>query len=155
MSSIQECRSNANKDINDAIGVIQMSNSEEKQNEGIGHIVGYRSDIDLNSFMQQQWNDLCNRLHHWNYAELNGNSCPPLPMTQTIVRGGTSLSADSDSSSLMKLSTMLPMPPLTKDTAMRCSHGTANTTILAFPNYLIQNQLLMIFPPINPEKMHL
>jgi hypothetical protein len=85
MSSNQAGQSSTDKDINDVVGIIDTSNCQEKQYEETGHIAGYGSDLDLNSFMKQQWNELYNGLNQWNAEELDCNCFPPLPTTQTSV----------------------------------------------------------------------
>ncbi len=90
MSSYQAGQCDVDNDSDDVVGIIDMSNGEDKQYEGICHIAGYGSDLDLHSFMQQQWNELYNGWNQWNAEELDGSCCPPLPMVQ----GGPSLGAD-------------------------------------------------------------
>jgi hypothetical protein len=71
-------------------------------------------------------------------------------MTQALVQIAPSLGADFDSSSLLHLSTMLPMPSLTLEHRNEIFHGSGNTALPALPalpNYLNRNQLLMMFPP--------
>jgi len=69
-------------DIDDIVGVINTNNNEDTPKEMIGDYAGLASELDYNSFLQQQWLDLCSGLTRWNTEEVDGSGCPPLPTTQ-------------------------------------------------------------------------
>jgi len=132
----------------------------------IGDYAGLASESDYNSFLQQQWNDLCSGLNRWNTEEVNGSGYPPLPTIQTqILTTQPQLTANAnmtynygkgypqDNNNLCQLSTIPPpMITTTQQNNTRISMPlalpwNANTSVPAIPNFCSTDQLLMMFPP--------
>ena len=63
MSSSPSRPGNTNTDINNVVGIISTDNGEEKEYKGMGALPVLGKELDLNTFMQQQWKHVYNGLN--------------------------------------------------------------------------------------------
>jgi hypothetical protein len=152
----QECN---DYDIDDVVGIINTNNNEDTPAEMIGDYAGLASELDYNSFLQQQWLDLYSGLTRWNTEEVDGSGCPPLPTKQPQLKADANTTYNygnkypQDSNNLSQRSTV--QPPMTTTTQWNDTRigkplallWNANTLVPALPKFCSTNQLLMMLPP--------
>lgn len=120
MSSSPLRPGNTNTDINNVVGIISTDNGEEKEYKGMGALPVLGKELDLNTFMQQQWNHVYNGLNQQNAEEIDDSGCPPLSQAQAFLTGNTTDRSNYDTAAMQFYSTIVPMP-----TAMQ---GNSNYT---------------------------
>jgi hypothetical protein len=146
-------------DIDDVVGIINTNNNEDTPAEMIGDYAGLASELDYNSFLQQQWLDLYSGLTRWNTEEVDGSGCPPLPTKQPQLKADANTTYNygnkysQDNNNLSQRSTV--QPPMTTTTQRNDTRigkplallWNANTLVPALPKFCSTNQLLMMLPP--------